>query len=540
MPHLMLVSHNYAPEPTGIPYYNTAMAEWFVCRGWRVTVLTGIPHYPWWQVPEEYAQRDYSNGRGDEVINGVRVMRVRHFVPRPPVSGKDRMALDASYVWNWLLRAGTLSRRPEDRPDAIIGVAPPFLIGALLIHLRHLFRAPVVYHVQDLQVDAALDLNMLPSWLRQPLRACETWQLERVDLVTACGRGMLPRLTAKGQLRMRARHWPNWADIDLMRPWRGPNPERAALHGTGGACRVLYSGNLGRKQGLDVLLKAARLLAKATRGSPEIALTIAGAGAERQALAHAAYDLPLVAIQDLRPTEHLRPFLAAADIHVIPMRRESADLVLPSKLLNILAVGRPVVVTADSGTELAEMVRDSGGGLVVPPEDPVALATALQFLAANPLLCQHMGESGRKWIVENLGIDAVLKRVERDLLGLVRAKGLQKRIQPTPSRFRGITGRFTKRRSATDHATTGGTKDPGTGLYPKPTTGLYPKPTTGLHPTPAAGAQQQPAGGAQEAASGVHQQPVTTTHYKPTAAPVEQSAYHPPATGVYRKPPSST
>lgn len=416
MPHLLLVSHNYAPEPTGIPYYNTAMAEWFVRRGWQVTVLTGLPHYPWWRVPEDYAHRDYRQGRGDEVLNGVQVRRVAHFVPHPPVSGKGRMRLDASYLRRWMQRMPFL----QERPDVVVGVAPPFLIGGLLLALRAKFRVPVVYHVQDLQVDAALDLNMLPARLAGPLRWSERWQLERMDLVTACGRGMLPRLTAKGRLRLRPRHWPNWADLTTMRPWaedEGLNPERAALHGHDDQVRVLYSGNLGKKQGLEVLVAAAQHW----REDQRLALTIAGSGAERAALEQQVADLAGVAIQDLRPADRLRAVLAAADIHVIPQRREAADLVLPSKLLNILAVGRPVVVTAEPQTELAEVVTAAGAGLVVPPEDPAALAKAVQTLAADPERRAAMGQAGRAWIADHLGADAVLSRIERDLLGLRRA-----------------------------------------------------------------------------------------------------------------------
>src|SRR5258708_1975500 len=94
---LSIYSYNYAPEPTGIPFYNTGMAVWLHRRlGWQVTMHTGIPHYPWWKVPAEYAARDYRGGRGDEVIDGVVVERVRHFVPAPPAGGLARMRLDAS------------------------------------------------------------------------------------------------------------------------------------------------------------------------------------------------------------------------------------------------------------------------------------------------------------------------------------------------------------------------------------------------------------------------------------------------------------
>ena len=415
MPHLCLVSHNYAPEPTGIPVYNTGLAEWFVRRGWQVTVLTGLPHYPWWKVPADYAARDYRNGQGDEVINGVTVRRIRHFVPAPPVSAKARMALDSSYLAGWFARAKQLT----ERPDVVIGVAPPYLIGGLLLWLRRLWQVPVVYHVQDLQVDAALDLGMLPAWSGLLLRSSESWQLSRMDLVTACGNGMLPRLAAKTTLKLRPRHWPNWADLEQITPWTGANPERATWTLPGDAVVGLYSGNLGRKQGVEVLIEASRLLVD----EPRWRTVIAGAGAERDALTAQVTGVPNARLEDLRPNERLNAFLGAGDIHVIPQRLGAADLVLPSKLLNILAAGRPVVVTANPGTELYDTVIASGAGLAVPPEDPVVLAAALRSLIADPARRAAMGASGRRWIAANLGIDEVLGRVERDLLGLIRAHG---------------------------------------------------------------------------------------------------------------------
>lgn len=437
MPRIWIISHNYAPEPTGIPVYNTGMARWLASRGWDVEVLTGMPHYPWWKVPEEYEKKDYREGRADEWMDGVHVHRVRHFVPHPPVTAKARMALDASYLSAWFARAGTLA----DRPDVIVGIAPPFLIGTLLLWLRRKYDVPVVYHVQDLQVDAALDLGMLPSWSGYLLRSSEAWQLARLDLVTACGRGMLRRIAAKTSARIRPRHWPNWSDITAISAWKGPNPEREKL-GVLPSCVVgLYSGNLGRKQGVEVLIEATRRLAD----EPGWRTVIAGAGAERAALAAQLAGMSNAQLEDLRPMEHLNAFLGAGDIHIIPQRRCAADLVLPSKLLNILAAGRPVVVTADAGSELHDVVVESGAGLVVPPEDPAALAEALRSLIHDPERRAAMGVAGRRWITRHLSIDAVLGGIEHQLQALMRAHGKKAPPRPAPGAGVPITVRLARR-----------------------------------------------------------------------------------------------
>ncbi len=411
--HLRLAiwSHNYAPEQTGIPFYNTGMAEWFArVRRWPVTVHTGLPHYPWWKVPADYAARDYRHGRGDETLNGVRVERVRHYVPELPLSGAKRMRLDASYLLAWFWRSLFASRKPQ----IIVLVAPPFLIGFLALWLRWRWRCPVVYHVQDLQVDAALDMGMLPARLGGVLRWLERFITARVDLVTTCSDGMRRKLQAKGPTRRPVALFPNWADVESIRPWTEANRYRAGIADDQVLC--VYSGNIGKKQGLEDLVTAFDSL----RDGPSCRLAIAGAGAhlpeitrQVQATANAA-----ITLRDLVPVTDLREFLASGDIHCIPQKRAVADLVMPSKLLNIMAVGRPLVAAAEPGTELARTIAAAGCGLVVPPEDPAAFAAALRTLISDPALRSRMGAAGRAYVVAHLAPPAVLGRFAARLLRL--------------------------------------------------------------------------------------------------------------------------
>ena len=410
---LSLYSYNYAPEPTGIPYYNTEMCAWLARHlRWRVTVHTGIPHYPWWRVPEAYAKRDYRSGRGDEVIDAVTVERVRHYVPSAPLSGIKRMRLDASWLWRTFLR----SIQARRRADVIVLIAPPFLSGALGMWLRLRFRVPVVYHVQDLQVDAAIELGMLPPWLTGLLLWVERRLIARMDLVTTISRGMRQRLVEKLPDGRNVELFPNWADVSSIRPHTGPNRFRREWGLEDHEVVVLYSGNLGRKQGVEVLLAAmARVL-------QPVWLVIAGEGAERVEMEAMAKSLRLSRVRflPLAPKELLAEFLSAADLHCIPQRRAAAGLVMPSKLLNIMAVARPVVVTADPGTDLAEAVLAAGCGEVAEPESPEALAAALIRLAGDRNRRSEQGASGRRYAERHLGINAVVGGFAQRLTTLVR------------------------------------------------------------------------------------------------------------------------
>jgi colanic acid biosynthesis glycosyl transferase WcaI len=410
---LSLYSYNYAPEPTGIPYYNTEMCAWLARHlGWAVTAHTGVPHYPWWQVPEAYAERDYRGGRGDEVIDAVKVERVWHYVPTAPVGGLKRMRLDASWLWRTFLRSLGARRRPH----AIVLIAPPFLSAALGVWLQLRFKAPVIYHVQDLQIDAAIELGMLPPWLSGTLLWLERRLLARMDLVTTVSHGMRRRLLEKLPAKRRVRMFPNWADLSSIRPHAGANRFRREWGIDEDQVVVLYSGNLGRKQGVEVLLAAV------ARMRQPVWLMIAGEGAERAEIERTARDLglPRVRFLPLAPRELLAEFLSAADLHCIPQRRAAAGLVMPSKLLNIMAVARAVVVTADPGTDLAMVVQAAGCGEVVEPESPEALAAALAVLSGDRHRRAAQGANGRRYVERHLGIDAVVGGFAQRLEKLVK------------------------------------------------------------------------------------------------------------------------
>ena len=408
---LAVYSLNYWPEPTGIPYYNTGMCRWLAQRlGWQVSISTGLPHYPWWEVPAEYVARDYRNGRGDQHIDGVRIARVRHYVPAPPPSGAGRVRLDLS----WLLATLWRGADQRHRPQAVVVVAPPFLVGLLGLWLARRWRVPVIYHVQDLQIEAALELGMLPRALTTVLLAAERFILRRVDLVTTISPAMQAAITAKTATRRPVAMFPNWANTTTMRPWIGANRFRAAWSLPDDGQVVVYSGNIGRKQGLEILIRAAAKLPSRVR------VVIAGSGSERGELERlAAAEAPgRVLFQDLVAAADLPEFLSAADVHVIVQRGSVAGAVMPSKLINIMAVARPVVVTAIPDSDLAQAVERAGCGLVVAPENPAALAEGLTQALADPAMCARRGAAGHAWVTSELGANRILARFAARLVSM--------------------------------------------------------------------------------------------------------------------------
>ncbi len=406
---LLIHGYNYAPELVGIGKYTGELGVWLASRGHRVTALTAPPYYPQWRVLEEYRPQRWQR----EWLDGVEVLRAPQYVPAR-VTGKGRLLQEISFaasgLYWWLTY---LLRQPW---DAVVAVCPPLtsgLVPALLARRRAL---PLVIHVQDLQLDAARELGIL----RQPqllagLTRLERHMLRQARAVTTISGAMAARLTAKGVPVPRLHVLPNWADLDNIRPGPRDNLIRREL-GLTSETIVLYAGNLGEKQGLEVVLQAAAL----TRQNPSIRYLIVGEGAARARLMLLAQSQGLknLIFWPLQASSRFPRLLAAADLHLVVQRQKAADLVMPSKLTNILAAGRPFIATTTPGTELARVTTESRAGLIVPPADADSLAQAVLRLAGDPTLRKQMAGRGREYAEAFWNRERILRQWEDLLQGL--------------------------------------------------------------------------------------------------------------------------
>jgi colanic acid biosynthesis glycosyl transferase WcaI len=382
---ILLVSMNFAPEPTGIGKFSGEMAQGLCRRGHQVTVVCAPPYYPQWRVQPGY---DGGRYRSEQPEERLRVLRCPVWVPGQP-GGLRRLLHMASFALSSL---PVLWREAARRPDVVFVVAPALASapGAWIAARRA--GALAWLHVQDLEVDAAFELGLLHGrWGRLGVQPLERALLRAFDRVSTISTRMLRRLAVKGVPLEHAALLPNGVDLSACRAVDGPTRQdlQRLLALPPGAVVALFSGTLNRKHGLEVLPAAARLLA----GDPRIVIVVCGDGEMRPALERACRGLPNVRLLPLLPAAQLPAMLELADIHLLPQMRGTGDLVLPSKLGGMLASGRPVVAAARPGTELAALVQ--GKGRVVEPESAPALADAVRELAADPALRAHLGEVGR-------------------------------------------------------------------------------------------------------------------------------------------------
>jgi colanic acid biosynthesis glycosyl transferase WcaI len=415
---------NFSPELVGVGKYTGEMAEWLAARGHEVRAVTAPPFNPEWKVAAGFSSWWYSrescpppsgpveNSRKSPATGGLTVLRCPLWVPRQP-SGAKRILHLASFALASFL---VMLRQVSWKPEIVLVVEPTlFCLPAALITGRFC-QARTWLHVQDFEADAGFDLGLLKSGLlRSAIEWLEKKSMSAFDRVSTISEKMLATLASKGVARSAGRLFPNWVDTAAIAPLLRPSALRAQLGISAGEIVALYSGTMGRKQGLEILADAACRLSR----REGLHFVFCGEGPGKLILSDLTGQLPNVQWIPLQPFARLNDLLNLADIHLLPQKANAADLVMPSKLTGMLASGRPVVATSRPGTQLTEVVR--GRGIAVEPGDAAAFARAIEQLANDAALREKLGRNAREYAVSELQKESILSRLEQELLALAAA-----------------------------------------------------------------------------------------------------------------------
>lgn len=415
---ILIYGLNSSPELTGIGKYTGEMASWLASRGHDVRVVTAPPYYPAWKISRGYPNTYKTEHPEPNLV----VYRCPLYVPPKP-SGLKRLLHLASFAAS---STPVVLREAASQPDIVINVEPTFFTAPTALVAAHIARSPSWLHIQDFEVDAAFELGLLPARgaVHTFALSLEGFFLRQFDRVSSISHKMMEGAVTKGISDSRAILFPNWVDLDAIQPRSSdaPNVFREELR-LDGKIVVLYSGNMGNKQGLEILpLLASSFIPAFPSANPHLHFLFCGDGAFRPELEGLVSALPNVTLLPLQPLSRLNDLLNAADIHLLPQRAGAADLVMPSKLTGMLSSGRPVIATAVPGTRLADVIvgRDPASrlGLITTPENLQELQAAVARLASSTSLRKDLGFNARKYAVQHLGKEQVLRRFERELFHL--------------------------------------------------------------------------------------------------------------------------
>jgi colanic acid biosynthesis glycosyl transferase WcaI len=405
---ILVYAINYAPELISTGKYTSEMCEWLSARGHEVRVITAQPYYPDWKVFDGYKAWCYRT----EIINNVRVMRCPLWVPSKP-TGRGRIFHLLSFAVSSFFR---LITQITWRPDVIFFVEPSIFCFPNAFLFSKLTGAVPVLHIQDFEVNAAFELGILKSQLiRKILTKFEGYFIKKCKLVSTISPNMQKKLLKIRVHGSKAIFSPNWVDTDLIKPLAGSGKLRKDLNLSDKDIVCFYSGNFGKKQGLEIIIDAADKL----KDKQHLVFVIGGAGPYKEKLQQlvSARKITNIIWLPLQPLSRLNELLNLADIHLLPQRKEAADLVMPSKLGCMLASGRPIIATALPNTQLYNIVENTGQ--VTIPGDVTSFVVAIEKLAGDFEYRRKMGENARKYAEDNLNKEDILNEYEQRLKNLI-------------------------------------------------------------------------------------------------------------------------
>ena len=408
---ILIYSYNYYPEPIGIAPLMTELAEGLVENGHEVRVITGMPNYPQRQIYEEYQGKCFVT----EQKNGVTIQRSYLRIKSKP-NLVDRLLLELSFVTTSLPQALN-----GWQPDVILLTVPPLLVSLPAALLGWLYNCPVVLNLQDILPEAAVRVGLIKNkFIIRAFEALEKFAYSRAHTISVIAEGFVDNLVSKGVPGNKIVCIPNWVNVNFICPKPSENNGWKSSYQLDGKFVVMYSGNIALTQGLETVVAAAALL----RHLPEIVFVIAGESTALKSLEQDClrYGADNVLLLPLQPREKLPSMLAAADVGLILQKRNVISFNMPSKIPLLLASGRPIVASVPATGTAAKAVNKSGGGIVVDPESPQAMAAAVLDLYNNPALATGLGKKGRQYAEERYSFEQALVNYEALFSQVLAAK----------------------------------------------------------------------------------------------------------------------
>lgn len=395
-----IIGINYYPEDSAIGLYTTQKAEFLVEKGFDVTVITGFPYYPQWRIRADYKSKPYLF---KENVNRVTVLRSKQYVPSNPTFSKRILHL-ISFTFGNFINIFKVSK-----PDIVISIIP-FTTSVLLgWFLKIRYKSKLWTHIQDFEFDAAIDSGLLQGNKKHIINGLlwiEKKVLSKSDVISTISYGMINKL--KQKTNVKTYYLTNWIDVSLFD--KVSNSTHKYLESNN--FKILYSGNIGVKQDWDFFYD----FINQVKSIPNIEIIIVGEGAEKIDVINKLKPFQFVKHYNLVPYKELPLLLSSADLHILFQKTDVIDTVMPSKLLGMMASGKPSIVTGNLKSEVATVFKESKGGYYFNGLSIKQIVEHLDILIKDKKLCNSLGLNARTYVKNRFSKNEVLNNFLLELI----------------------------------------------------------------------------------------------------------------------------
>ena len=402
---LTIIGINYYPEDTAIGLYTSQLAEYFNDENIEVSILTGFPYYPSWEINEIYKNKSWFY---QENINGIQVFRYKQYVPKTPTFFKRIIHL-LDFTFGTFINLFKI--KEADVVLCIVPFTSTIFLGKILSKLK---KAKLWVHIQDFEFDAASDSDLIEKKAKtsvffKTLFWIEEKLLKTADIRSTISLSMLRKLESKS-FDKRSVLLPNWVDVDNI------NPEQAKTHRylNSKAFKILYSGNIGEKQDWNFFLE----FAKSVRLNLNIGIIIIGDGSKRAWLEKKIIDFNNVVLHSPVAYNELSDLLCSADLHILFQKVDVIDTVMPSKILAMMASQKPSLITGSLNSEVATIIEKSKSGAYFYSKDLSKVTEFVESLEKDKILGKEYGINARKYVSEHFSKVEVLKQFKETIVKL--------------------------------------------------------------------------------------------------------------------------
>lgn len=402
---ILIYGLHFKPDLIGIGKYTGEMTDWLFNRGHKIRVITAPSYYPAWKKKQRFLWYKRED-------NPYLTWRCPIYVPSQP-KGFTRLLHLLSFA---LTSIPILIKNITWKPDFVISIEPPFFITPLTLVYSKLTKSKSILHIQDLEIDAAYSLNILKKgFFYKIIKKIEKFILNRFDIISTISPAMKMEILQKGVRKDTVHILPNWADTENIHPTINNKYLRNRLSIRLKQKIILYSGNIGKKQNLKSIINIAEKMQTDDNGC---IFLMVGDGASKKRLVEDVKNRNInnIVFLPLQPLEDLGALLTMADIHLVTQDKNISDYVLPSKLTNILSVGGVSIISANSETQLSQLVKKHGLGYLIKPDSESELYAAINHLLINKSQHSTISTNARKYAEKYLSKEEILRDFENNIL----------------------------------------------------------------------------------------------------------------------------